>query len=858
MGLFDHFPYTNVHELNLDWLLTMMKALEAEWEAFTAGNSLTFADPLQHDISKTYAKNTIVLDDTGNAYVSLQAVPVGVALDNQDYWLMVFDYEAFIEKVNKNFTARYYRGNYRATAAMVIGDWLTVDDVLCKAIAAIAIDDVLEVGVNIKHFTLEDFIKAFMQSANQLIQQYKNDIDASELSYRNQLAQDIADTTASLQAQLDAAISGTTVDSEVILARVGANNYTYSTLGDAIRQQIADIVTSLKSNALDPLTLIPKIGDSMSGISFTFNSMNELTVSGTSTAAAFIDLWDPVDGIPPFFTAGNTYYADYTSNNTNLRIYSLDANNVETNILNARLPRQFTVPSDCVGLRIRFYVGSGQTVSETVQPHIYDMSAPSNKYIKDHLFNGTTLVAGTDFDTINDIGVYTLARAATYLNSPKTAYTRASLIVLHELEIISGGVQILLDWSNGVSYFRQYYDGAWQNWTRCDNLLNNNVKCNDNVECVGYRANTISTTVEAGTGTLNRIIQVDNDYPTTGTEGRWSCTGNTTYALDSLLECDIPVDGYYLFRVYFYYNGVNVGYQTIGFDQNGFTTPANCDSFNIAINLVLNAAPLVDTTYTFKYMYNVVKPLEILKQKAAPLSVCTYNVGLYHYGGGSMANGSIKNELIRHFICENDIDIICSQENNNEATVGANGAYSAYKEYYPSFNNGPFSLIIASKFKFCGKSEGYFTDYDENQRGYQLTHFIYNGVPITLFNCHLTPGNNATCHTIRQNQKAEMLSWLAPFENVILCGDWNAYDYSEYSDLISAGYTPLNGGYLSVVNTQPTIGTASYPMDNILIKGDHIKGGAYLLPALYDQSHEGDRDYYVSDHYPVVAHINII
>ena len=243
MGLFDHFPYTNVHELNLDWILSMMKALEAEWEAFTAGNSLTFADPLQHDISKTYAKNTIVLDSNGNAYVSLQTVPVGVGLQNSSYWLMVFDYEAFIEKVNKNFTARYYRGSYRATAAMAIGDWLTVDDILCKATAAIAVDDILEIGVNIEHFTLEDFIKAFMQSANQLIQQYKNDIDASELAYRNQLAQDIANTTASLQAQLDAAISGATVDSEVINARVGWDSITYPNLGDAIRTQISELET---------------------------------------------------------------------------------------------------------------------------------------------------------------------------------------------------------------------------------------------------------------------------------------------------------------------------------------------------------------------------------------------------------------------------------------------------------------------------------------------------------------------------------------------------------------------------------------------------------------------------------------
>lgn len=272
MGLFDHFPYTNVHELNLDWILSMMKALDAEWEAFIAGNSLTFADPMLHDVTKTYAKNTIVLDSNGNAYVSLQAVPVGVGLQNGYYWLMVFDYEAFIEKVNKNFTANYYRGSYRATAAMSIGDWLTVDDVLYKATAAIAVDDILEDGVNITHFTLEDFIKAFMQSANQLIQQYKNDIDASELLYRQQLAQDIADTTASLQAQLDAAIAGVTVDSEVINARVGANGITYDTLGDAIRSQFSDnnkIINDSLKNA--PIVLTPEslISTATSPISLT-------------------------------------------------------------------------------------------------------------------------------------------------------------------------------------------------------------------------------------------------------------------------------------------------------------------------------------------------------------------------------------------------------------------------------------------------------------------------------------------------------------------------------------------------------------------------------------------------------------
>ena len=62
MGLFDHFPYTNIHEMNLDWIMQMMKALEAAWGEFVAGNSLTFADPLLHDLTSTYAKNTIVLE----------------------------------------------------------------------------------------------------------------------------------------------------------------------------------------------------------------------------------------------------------------------------------------------------------------------------------------------------------------------------------------------------------------------------------------------------------------------------------------------------------------------------------------------------------------------------------------------------------------------------------------------------------------------------------------------------------------------------------------------------------------------------------------------------------------------------
>lgn len=35
MALFEHFPYTNFHNVNLDWLLTKMKELVAQMEALT-------------------------------------------------------------------------------------------------------------------------------------------------------------------------------------------------------------------------------------------------------------------------------------------------------------------------------------------------------------------------------------------------------------------------------------------------------------------------------------------------------------------------------------------------------------------------------------------------------------------------------------------------------------------------------------------------------------------------------------------------------------------------------------------------------------------------------------------------------
>ena len=41
MALYNNFPYTNFHEMNLDWVIKSMKELEAEWDSFNADVTAT-------------------------------------------------------------------------------------------------------------------------------------------------------------------------------------------------------------------------------------------------------------------------------------------------------------------------------------------------------------------------------------------------------------------------------------------------------------------------------------------------------------------------------------------------------------------------------------------------------------------------------------------------------------------------------------------------------------------------------------------------------------------------------------------------------------------------------------------------
>lgn len=180
MGLFDHFPYTNFHELNITWLLEKVKELENTIENFVALNTIKYADPIQWNITTQYEANTVVVDpQSGTAYISTKAVPTGVAISNTDYWSVIFTLD--IISANKNLTLRDDGSNVLATFASNAGDWLLWNGTLYKVSQAININEAYVAGYNLTRYTVELFIDDCIQSINTLIGDL-NDLDTTDQS----------------------------------------------------------------------------------------------------------------------------------------------------------------------------------------------------------------------------------------------------------------------------------------------------------------------------------------------------------------------------------------------------------------------------------------------------------------------------------------------------------------------------------------------------------------------------------------------------------------------------------------------------------------------------------------------------
>ena len=228
----NQFPYSDTHELNLDWIIKTVKNLAAEMNDFTVVNKIAYADPINWDITTQYPAFNIVYDDVSEQLmISKQPVPKGISINNTDYWTIVspFKIDTVLDNDSVNPVANKTLKTKFDSIDSDISDLETADTSLSNRITANA-DNIStlsdRVTTNTTNLTTETNARIAADSA--------------------------------LGTRIDNIIAlpdgSTTADAELVDIRIGGNGITYPSAGDAVRGQYdeldSDILQVLSDNKL--------------------------------------------------------------------------------------------------------------------------------------------------------------------------------------------------------------------------------------------------------------------------------------------------------------------------------------------------------------------------------------------------------------------------------------------------------------------------------------------------------------------------------------------------------------------------------------------------------------------------------
>lgn len=159
--MFDLYPYTNFHELNQDWILSILKKIENELKQAIDYKTIHYADPLQWNITTQYAPNTVVVDEnTGIAYISKDAVPSGILLSDKNYWMVIFDYQKIYNKIMSG-VAFNEKDNETASKDLLVNDLVWYHGDLYRATRAISTGSRYIIGTNLVATTIESLLSNY-------------------------------------------------------------------------------------------------------------------------------------------------------------------------------------------------------------------------------------------------------------------------------------------------------------------------------------------------------------------------------------------------------------------------------------------------------------------------------------------------------------------------------------------------------------------------------------------------------------------------------------------------------------------------------------------------------------------------
>lgn len=151
----EHFPYTNFHDLNLDWIVRVLKEMDEKIDKASM-SAIQIADPIQWDITKQYEALTVVMDN-GNAYLSMQPVPYGVSINNTDYWQEIFDIGEVFASLKEAIAVDDDGNSPTSSKNRAVGSLVWLEDELYQVISAITLGDTYS-AENVEKVSVEELI----------------------------------------------------------------------------------------------------------------------------------------------------------------------------------------------------------------------------------------------------------------------------------------------------------------------------------------------------------------------------------------------------------------------------------------------------------------------------------------------------------------------------------------------------------------------------------------------------------------------------------------------------------------------------------------------------------------------------
>lgn len=141
-------PYTNFHDLNLDWIMDELNEFNTKLTNFVSLATIKYANPIQWNITSQYEANTVVVDSNGNAYLSVQPVPSGVSLDRTEFWTKIGNFDELWADVKKAITPNDEGHSPTATADRAVNDLVWVNGALVRVTRAMIAGDAYVPGSN--------------------------------------------------------------------------------------------------------------------------------------------------------------------------------------------------------------------------------------------------------------------------------------------------------------------------------------------------------------------------------------------------------------------------------------------------------------------------------------------------------------------------------------------------------------------------------------------------------------------------------------------------------------------------------------------------------------------------------------